>query len=172
MIDGQTWTVDDFRRELMSHPLVFRERKMPSDEFSEQFRFAVADLVRDHYITQEAYRRGYDQINVVQRNEQMWRDVFLALYQKNKYLKGVGEKRNFVANYMAIINNRLNAYVDSLQQRYYKQIELDFEEFEKIALTSIDLFVKQKNQPYPHVVPRFPILTTDHLIDYVRRMEK
>ncbi len=171
-IDKKIWTVEDFRKELMSHPLVFRERKMASNEFAEQFRLAVVDLVRDHYVTQEAYRQGYDRLNAVQHTEQMWRDTFLAVYQKHLYLQTIAEKRNFAKNYLRIIDEHLNSYVDSLQQKFYKKIELDFDAFEKIALTNIDMFTKQPSQPYPNIVPLFPVITTDDRIEYLTRMKK
>jgi len=171
-VDGKTWTVDDFRRELMSHPLVFRDRKMPSNKFPEQFRLAVVDLIRDIYVTREAYKKGYDKADVVMRNENMWRDAFLAVYQKNEYFKSVGEKRSFGKDYMRIMGEHLNAYVDSLQKKYYKKIELDFDAFENVALSSIDLFVKQQRQPYPYVVPMFPVITTNNSIEYITKMKK
>jgi hypothetical protein len=171
-IDGNTWTVEEFKTELMSHPLVFRDRKMDANQFPEQFRLAVADLIRDFFVTKQAYKKGYDQIDAVKRNENMWRDAFLAIYQKNLYLKSVGEKRSFAKNYLHILGEHLNAYTNNLQQKYYKKIELDFEAFENIALTSIDLFVKQKDQPFPHVVPMFPVITTDNRIEYIKKMGK
>lgn len=169
-VGGQTWTVADFRSELMSHPLVFRHPKMDSDDFAKEFRLAIADLVRDHYVTKEAYKKGYDNTNIVQRNAAMWRDTFVALHHKHEYLDSVGETRNFANHYHDILKTRLNPYIDSLQQKYYKKIKLDFETFENISLTSIDLFVKQPAQPFKYVVPLFPVITTDNLIEYITRM--
>ena len=169
-INGKVWTVEDFRRELLRHPLVFRERKMPSHEFPEQFRLAVADLVRDHFVTEEAYRQGYDKVNVVQRNLNMWRDRFLSLYQTQQYFALVGEKRSFSQNQMAVIEKTLNPYIDQLQEKYHKKVELDFDAFESIELTTIDLFVKQPEMPYKYVVPMFPVVTNDHLLEYVKSM--
>jgi hypothetical protein len=169
-VAGTAWSVADFRDAIDRHPLVFRERKMSSLDFPAQFRLAVADLVRDHYVTQEAYKKGYDQVNVVERNMNMWKDSYLAIYQRQKYLASVGEKRNFLNNYQAIIEQTLNPYIRELQQKYYKQIELDFDVFEDISLTTIDLFVKQPEMPFKYVVPMFPLVTTDHLIDYVTKL--
>ncbi|MBN1466871.1 hypothetical protein JXA02_14045 [candidate division KSB1 bacterium] len=169
-VDGMTWTVADFRDAIDRHPLVFRERKMSSLEFPAQFRLAVADLVRDHFVTQEAYKKGYDQVNVVARNVRMWKDSYLAIYQRQKYLASVGEKRHFLNNYQTIIEETLNPYIRELQQKHYKEIELDFAAFEDISLTSIDLFVKQPEMPFKYVVPMFPLVTTEHLIDYVTKM--
>ncbi len=170
-VDGEVWTVDDFRRQLVSHPLVFRKRRMPSEAFAAQFRLAIADLVRDHFVTQEAYERGYDAVNIVQRNTAMWRDSYVALYHKNQLLKAAGETRNFSENYHDILDDTLDPYVRELQKKYYKQIELDFEAFEEVGLTSIDLFVKQPEMPFKYVVPFFPIITSEHLIDYVTKMK-
>lgn len=170
-VGDQTWTVADFRRELISHPLVFRNPKMDSDDFAKEFRFAIADLVRDHYVTKEAYKKGYDETNIVQRNAAMWQDTFVALHQKHEYLKSVGETRDFANNYHDILDQHLNPYIDSLQQKYYKQIKLDFDAFEDLSLTSIDLFVKQPTQPFKYVVPLFPVITSDNLIEYVGRMD-
>ena len=170
-IDGNTWTVGDFRTALMSHPLVFRKASIPSKEFPEELKMAFVNLVEDHFITKEAYKKGYDKINVVERNTQMWQDSFLALYHKEKYLASINENRNFKNNFVKIIEEKLNTYVNSLQKKYNKKIELNFDEFEKISLTSIDLFVKQPMKPFRLVVPLFPTLTTDNYIEYLKRLD-
>jgi hypothetical protein len=169
-VGDEVWTVADFQKSLISHPLVFRERRMPSNQFDEQFRLAIADLVRDEYVTREAYKRGYDRADVVERDAAIWRDAYLALYQRTKYLKSVGETRNFNKYYHQILQEHLNPYVRELEKKYDKKVELDFDAFEKISLTSIDLFVKQPDQPFKYVTPNFPILTSDHLIDYIAKM--
>ncbi|MBN1996881.1 hypothetical protein JW935_04955 [candidate division KSB1 bacterium] len=169
-IDGTDYTVADFRRELISHPLVFRNRKMPSDRFTNEFRLAVVDLVRDIYVNKEAYKKGYDKAQIVKRTENMWKDTFLGLYQKHAYLDSIGDNRHFASNYLKILEESLNPYVDSLQQKWYKKIELDFDTFEKLPITRIDLFVKQPDQPFQYVVPLFPVTTTDHMLEYVTKM--
>jgi hypothetical protein len=83
----------------------------------------------------------------------------------------VGEKRNFAKHYMEIVNERFNPYVDELQKKYYKKITMNFDRFEKIGLTSIDLLVQQPTQPFEYVVPLFPVSTTDNLIEYIKKME-
>ncbi|MCB0283144.1 MAG: hypothetical protein H6627_04615 [Calditrichae bacterium] len=171
-IDGQTWTVADFRKELIRHPLVYRDRRMPARSFAKELRLAIADLIRDKYVTEEAYKKGYDKVNIVQRNERMWKDALVSVYERDKYLKSVNEKRDAGKNYISIIGDHLNSFVDSLQVKYYKKIELDFDAFENITLSTIDLYTSQRNQPFQQVVPMFPILTTDHMIEYVTKMKK
>jgi hypothetical protein len=170
-IDGEVWTIDRFRKEMISHPLIFRKREMKNSEFPAQLRLAIADLIRDIYITKEAYKKGYDQVNIVQRNANMWKDYVNALYQRKAYLDKIGVKENFAKNYMKIINTYLNSYVDSLQSKYSNVIEIDTDKFEKIELTRIDLFVVQKNMPFPIVVPSFPLLTTDNKLDYGKKVK-
>ncbi len=169
-IDGQTWRVDDFLTELLIHPLVFRKRKFAHRQFPEQFKLAIVDMIRDKYLTQEAYKKGYDRVDAVVRNEHMWRDYLLAQYQKNRYLRArnAGDETDD----MDLITRHLNMYVDSLQAKYSDRIEIDTDAFEKIQLTRIDMFVLQRNVPFPIVVPSFPQLTTDNRLDYGRKMVK
>ena len=166
-IDGQVWTVSNFLTELRLHPLVFRKRNMSQQEFPEQFKLAIVDMIRDRYITNEAYKKNYHEAPAVKRNTNMWKDYLLGLYQKNRYLDelGVEDKEN-----LDVIYRYLNSYVDSLQLKYSEMIEIDTDKFEKIPLTRVDMFVLQKNVPFQIIVPSFPLLTTDHLLDYGRKM--
>ncbi len=167
-IDGETWTVEDFVKEVRSHPLVFRKRKMKTSEFPEQLKLAIVDLIRDKYLTQEAYKRGYDKVGIVKRNANMWKDNLLSLYQKNRYLETM---ENDGKDYMEVISQNLNPYVDSLQAKYNDVIEIDTDAFEKIKLTRIDMFVIQRTAPFPVIVPSFPLLTTDNRLDYGKKMK-
>ena len=38
--------------------------------------------------------------------------------------------------------------------------------FEKIELTQTDMVVNQRGVPFPIVVPSFPIITSDNLLNY------
>ena len=58
--DGTTWTVGELNKQLSSHPLVFRKRKMKRSQFPQQLRLAIADLIRDIEITKQCYVQGYD----------------------------------------------------------------------------------------------------------------
>ncbi|MBN1352613.1 hypothetical protein JXJ21_24710 [candidate division KSB1 bacterium] len=167
-VDGTVWTVKQFRAYLKRHPLVFRKEGAKSKPFAEQFKLAVADLVRDYYITQDAYKKDYDENPAVRQQVDMWRDHLLALYQKYKYLdsKHVSEK-----DQMKIINDHLAAYIDSLQVRYGAHIQINLAAFDKIQLTRIDMVALQPDQPFQIVVPSFPLITTDHRLDYGKVMQ-
>lgn len=168
-VDGKTWTVADFGIEMQIHPLVFRDRRMSKKDFGNQLRFAIADLIRDKYLAEVAYKKGYDKANLVQRNVNMWRDADVALYYKSQYLKKVNcEKEDPLLQ----IQNYLNPHIDTLQHKYSDVIEVNVEEFDKIKLTRVDMFATQSNVPYPVLVPAFPQLTTDHNLDYGKEMEQ
>ena len=164
-IDGEIWAVRDFEKELNLHPLVFRKRRMEGSEFAEQFKLAIVDMIRDKYITEEAYKKGYDRVNIVERNVSMWWDYLLSLYHRNQYLESIGRKEDFNEDYLHNIEQDLNLYIDRLQEKYNDAIEINTDLFEEIQLTRIDLFILQKNVPFPIVVPGFPILTTDNKLD-------
>ena len=73
---------DIFFWELISHPFVFRKRKMKRSEFPEQLRLAIADLIRDMEISKQCYLEGYDKNWSVDLNTNMWMDV----YKSKKYV--------------------------------------------------------------------------------------
>jgi len=165
-IDGEIWTVHNFVEAQKSHPLVFRTKSLTRKNFAKQFKLAIVDLVRDQYLTEAAYRRGYDQINIVERDLAMWSDHMESLAHRNQYLRDTGFNKSFGKHYMQAIEEHLNPYVDELQDRYSKQIAINYEAFEKIQLSRIDMFATLENVPYPVAVPSFPVLTTDHRLDY------
>ena len=87
------------------------------------------------------------------------------------HLKALLDRNNitedqFEKNTTNILDAYLNTYVDSLQNKYFNDIQIDFDVFNQIKITSIDLYTYKKGVPYPSVVPLFPILTSKHVIDY------
>ena len=171
VLDDQVWTVRDLQKLLLRHPLVFRSRQIPKGEFGLEFRNAIADMVRDLAVTEEAYKKGYDRVNVVQRTAGMWRDNLLATWQRNRLLREKGREAEFYKEYQKVIESDLNPHFVELSKKYGKKIEINTDEFEKIKLTSIDMFVTEKNVPFPVVSPNFPLFTTHDLLDYGRKMK-
>ncbi len=169
-INDEVWSVRDFANEIKIHPLVFRQKKMKNKEFGQQLQFAIMDLVRDKYLTEEAYSRGYDQINVVKRNVNMWKDNINYIYQKETYLRSVLPDSAESLSYVVVLEKYLNSYVDSLQKKYNDVIFVDVEKFNEINLTRIDMSAHYNNQAYPRVVPSFPLVTTDNKLDYGNKM--
>ena len=60
----------------------------------------------------------------------------------------------------------MNPKIDSLQEAYSNDIEINMDAFEKIKLTTTDMMVIQRGVPYPILVPSFPIVTSDNRLDY------
>jgi hypothetical protein len=65
------------------HPLVFRTRNRHKKNIAEQIELALADMVRDRYRAQEAYKREYDKYPTVAHYSEMWKDAILGLSKKN-----------------------------------------------------------------------------------------
>ncbi|MBN1542827.1 hypothetical protein JW992_11830 [candidate division KSB1 bacterium] len=167
-IDGVAVTLGEFQRLLRIHPLVFRNNKFPASRFPYELRTAIADLVRDIALTREAYQRDYDRDPEVVEETEMWRDALLAQRQIRFYLikhaaDGWSEDD--------IVERILTPYVDALQKKYSDQIQIDVDAFDAIRLTRIDLVALERNAPFPLVVPDFPQVTTDPVLDYGRRLE-
>ncbi len=171
-VDNKIWTVKDFVDELTAHPLVFRKKTMKNSEFGQELQFAIMDMIRDKFLAQEAYQRGYDKVNVVQRNVNMWQDNLNYQYYKSQYLHSVKPDSVTEMEYIPLIENFLNPRVDSLQKKYADIIEVDVEAFNNIKLTRIDMSVTQQNVPFVKPVPSFPLVTTDNRLDYGKKMEK
>ncbi len=164
--NGNGWTVKDFNDKLRSHPLVFRKRKLNRSEFPEQLRLAIADLFRDEEITNQCYQSGYNKNWIVESNVSMWKHAMLSreymakIKSENKDLKTQDKWLEF-----------MNPVIDSLQDIYSDQIEINMDAFESIELTSTDMIVTQRGVPYPIVVPSFPVITTDSYLNYGTKMD-
>ena len=166
-IEDKVWTVEDVTREMERHPLVFRYKSLHKKNFSEQLKLAVVDMVRDRYLTNEAYQRGYDKYPTVGHYTEMWQDAILSLWQKYAHLRSIGVAEN---GQIDLITKYLNPYVDSLRRKYDNRTEINVDELNKIKLTQIDMFVLQNNVPFAVFVPTFPQLTTHKWLDYGRKM--
>jgi hypothetical protein len=170
-LNSEAWTVNDLEKEISRHPLQFRKKKFPPKEFGEQLKYAIADLIADKYITEQAYKKGYDKNYAVQNVTDTWRDSYMATYERNKILKKAGAFDGFDKDYIKITEKVLNPVVDALQQKYNNSIQINFKAFEDIKLTHIDLFVVYDNQPYQVATPSFPVVTTDNRLDYGGKIE-
>jgi hypothetical protein len=169
--EGQVWTVRQFKEEIQKHPLVFRKNLPEGTKFAEHFRMAIVDMIRDKYLTEEAYKRGYDNVNVVKRYTNTWKDAILAQYQKEQYLIETVPDLTDSLKTAIMLERYMNPYIDQLQEKYGSSIEVDIEQFNNIKLTRIDMLVMQTNVPFQIMVPSFPQVTTDPWLDYGKKME-
>ena len=159
--EGSPWSIKKLNQQLQSHPYVFRKRKMKRNEFPEQLRYAIADLMRDMEITKTSYNKGYNNRWNVKAYEEMWKDV----HKSKTYLFSLRKESKEIENQEAWLNF-MNPKIDSLQESYSDKIQINMDAFEKIKLTHTDMMVIQRGVPYPIIVPSFPIITSDNKLNY------
>lgn len=168
-IDGNTWTVKDFKQELVSHPLVYRARYIDQKTFNKQFLYAIADMVRDHYLNIEAYKMHLDTLKEINKTVGIWRDSFLAIDQEKNIVdaaleKGIIRKEDNIGKL-----KYWESYLTSLQERYSDSIEINFKEYNKIKLTKIDVIAFKPGAPFPTIVPGFPIFISSENLEYIKK---
>ncbi len=171
-VNGEAWTIDRFEAYLKKHPLVFRSKTMSQREFPEQLKYAMADMVRDYYLTEEAYRLGYDEVTNVVQSTQMWEDHYVSRQSRNDYLRSAMDSLSdsLKLNETDILETYMDPYMDSLQNKYSDVISINTDLFEDIELSNIPMMVSNRNVPFPLSVPAFPRLTTDNKLNYGRKM--
>jgi hypothetical protein len=171
-IDHQVWTVRDFRTALMSHPLVYRKTAFNNLPFRESFKLAIADMIRDRYLSQEAFKKGLDKNPEVVRTTGMWKDAMIASRYRDKYMSNA-IKTNQVDSTSNLAKVKFyDNWIASLEQEYKNDIKIDFNEFEPIEVTRINMFAMQQNVPYPVAVPGFPLTVTDGNLDYAKSLNE
>jgi len=157
--DNKVWKVEDFLNLLASHPLVYRKKPISREEFPREFKNAIVDLLRDHVLTQDAYKKGLHHQESIRRNTLLWKDALIASYYQNQLLNQLAQKYH-VEGQSTKLKAIYEAYVDSLFNAYADRIHIDEEELRKIRLTNIDLVAYKPGVPYPMAVPKFPVIIT------------
>ena len=157
-INNEEWDLGKFESLMASHPIVFRKNNFSSDEFVKELQLAIVDFIQDYFLTMEAYSLKLNEDYSVIVNEQMWHDSYLAfsMFKHYKSLDRLADQEDEL----------ITEIVDMLQSEYKDKIKINMELFESIEISNVDMFVTQKNVPYPVVVPKFPFYTDDSLIDY------
>lgn len=171
-IDDEVWTIGDFKALLMSHPLKYRRQPNSKNDFVDQFRYAIADLIRDHYLNKEAYKRGLDKHPLVQRTKEMWTDAYNAIYQRDKIMAKSPKGGDNFYERNKIKSTYWDTYIDSLHNTYSEKISVDSTKFSKIKLTKIDMFVTQNGVPYPIPVPSFPQISVSKDLSYAKNRKE
>ena len=160
-LDGKDWTMSNLQDLINSHPLVFRKKKISKTDFPGAVKNAIADLVRDYYLTQEALELNYDDDPYINQYVNMWEEHFIASSLRSKLLQSKPSTTNDIEYLNPIIKELFNKYSDNIQ--------IDIELFDSINLTSIPMHVSNQNAAYQSPIPKFPILTDNHNIDYGKR---
>jgi hypothetical protein len=167
-IDGKWWTIGDFKTELIKHPLVFRTKQLTAVNFPEQFKLAVVDMIRDFYLTQEAYKRALDKSEEIDQTMAMWQDAYLAVKQKEGIIDSAIAKGILTGNDNLATLKYWQSYLGALQGRYGDDIQINHALFDSISLTEVDFAAVRPGVPYPIAVPGFPLLISSADLSYVR----
>ncbi|NQV29675.1 MAG: hypothetical protein HQ508_02195 [Candidatus Marinimicrobia bacterium] len=172
-LDGEVWSVDRFETALKAHPLVFRKKKMSNSEFPQQLKFAIADFVRDGFLTQKAYEEGYDRVANIRQHTNMWKDHYVSRQVRNEYVRGqmLATRDSLQRSETGVLEMYMDPYIDQLQSKYSDQIQINTDLFETLTLSTVPMLVSNRNVPFTLAVPAFPRLTTDHVLNYGRRIE-
>ena len=165
-LDGTVWTVRDFRGEYRKHPLVLPQQSFTLPTFRSRFRKAIIDMIRDHFLTKEAYKRQLDRSPRVRKAEMLWKDAYVARYHRDQYLHERIRSDQFDPERMKGRENYLSAHIDSLQHKYSGRIKIYPDVLDRIPMTELDTYVMNPNVPYPAVVPDFPEYIQDGEFDY------
>ena len=140
---------------------MFRNKKATSESFSKELKYAIADLLRDYHITKKAYELNMQNNFEAISTELKWGDYIKSTIIKNNI-------SNYNNNLKSPTSHLINK-IDSLQNNYSDIIKIDTDKFEKIKLSKIDMSVMYSNQAYTKPEPSFPILTSDHKLDYGKK---
>lgn len=167
VLNGNSYNVSYLDELISKHPLVFRNQKISRRDFGLQFKYALVDLIRDEKLNEIGYNENYDSNKDVIKDYQIFSDATISRLHLEALFRSNNISLNqFNQNPELVIDNFLNEYIDSLQIIYSDSIKINFDLFDKIELTNIDLYAYKKGVPYPMVVPLFPILTNKNEIDY------
>ncbi len=151
-IDNRQNTIGDLLEEIKYHPLVFRQKTFPKNQFGNQLKLAIVDLMRDHYITREAYEEGLDAHADVQTETRAWSDYFAAIMKKETFIRSgipTTEEWQLLPDSLFL----------ALKEQTGIQIHVNHSLLDSIKIPEVQTFALQRNAPYPVAVPGFPIVT-------------
>ncbi|RPI03605.1 MAG: hypothetical protein EHM72_01045 [Calditrichaeota bacterium] len=167
-IDGTVWTVGDFRNELASHPLLYRKKAVTRGQFYQQFKIAVANLVRDHYLNEVAYKAGLDKKPEVVRTRELWHDALLAEYERDQLIKRIGQSLPDTTDpyRQTKLNKAFDDQLAELLAQHHSKVQVNDELFDQFAISNVQMFVLEENSPYPVAVPNWPMYSNSNRVDY------
>jgi hypothetical protein len=165
--ENKVWTVGDFRNELMSRPFLFRTTNLDSTNFNAQFKLAVVDIMKDHCLTREAYKKSLDKEENVTRTVEIWEDAFVANDQQKNVIEDAMKKGRIIVNDAPEILKYWESYVNDLQKKYKSLVKVNVNAFRSIPLTKINMVAIKPSMPYPNIVPNFPTFVSSKTIDFI-----
>jgi hypothetical protein len=160
-IDDEEWSMDKLQKLFNVHPLVFRNKKISKKDFPIELKNAIADLIRDYYLTKEAYTVNLDKDSYINQYIKMWKEHFIASAVRVKLLQSKPTDNEDIEFLEPMINQLFHQYSD--------KIIINFKLLDEINLTSIPMHIVNQNAAYQSPIPQFPILTDNYKINYGAR---
>jgi hypothetical protein len=161
-IDDEEWSMNELQKLINVHPLVFRNKKISKKDFPIELKNAIADLIRDYYLTKEAYKLNLDKDSYINQYIKMWKEHFIASAVRLKLLQSKPTDNEVIKFLEPMINQLFHQYSD--------KIIINYKLLNEINLTSIPMHIVNQNAAYQSPIPQFPILTDNYKINYgVRR---
>tara|TARA_B100001142_G_scaffold72792_1_gene73481 strand:+ start:53 stop:1402 length:1350 start_codon:yes stop_codon:yes gene_type:complete len=164
-INGQNWTIKDVQDIIKSRPILFRDSYSNEEDFYQEFKLALVDVIRDYFITNKAYEENYENHITVINEIDIWLDYALAVDKKNKVLNNNINSKKYSNDY-DLIENIIKPEMEILFNKYSEEIIVDVDMLDNIKLSSIDMIGTNIKKPYQLIVPPFPMLTTKNKINY------
>lgn len=156
-IGDEFWTTEKLLDFIKVHPLVFRKTKMKKSEFPRQLKLAIGDLIRDYNLTNEAINLGLDNDDIVIQQQHIWTEYFTTqnfLKEKFPVAKSSDEWLD---------NNIFQTEMDSLINTEENNINVNWDELEKVNLTQIPFHAIYPKEPYPNVTAEILPITKSQL---------
>ena len=125
-------------------------------------------MMRDHYLTEEAYKKKLENDKDVKKTVKMWKDSFLAQSQAKTIMDSAINKGLIKENDNVEKSKYWESYIRALQKKYSNSIWINYDELDKISLTKVDMFAWRPGVPYPVLVPEFPTFISSENLDYAR----
>jgi uncharacterized protein YfkK (UPF0435 family) len=157
-LDNENWTMQRLNDLIKHYRLVFRKKKISKKEFPQAVKNAIADLIRNYFLTKESYKNGYDNDIYINQYIDMWKDHFTALFMREKILKSKSKSIDDIVF--------LNPIISDLLKKHSNIISINIELLNSINLSSLPMYVKNKNVAYQSPIPEFPVLTDKYKINY------
>ena len=160
VLNGENITINQFTNWMSIHPLVFRDGYYRELHFSDQLKYAIADLIRDRNLNNRAIELNLHEHPEVISEHEKWYDNYRAIAQRKEIIEQESEFNS------TKVTKELNEYFFDLSQKYSEQIGINLEVLDSIKLSSIDMATYNKIGPYKLAVPLFPIITNTYKLNY------
>lgn len=160
VLNGEDVTIKQISDWMSIHPLVFRDGYYKDLHFSDQLKYAIADLIRDRNLNDRAISLNLHRHPEVISEYEKWYDNYRAIAQRKEIIDQESEFNS------TKVTTELNEYFFNVSQKYSEQIGINLEVLDSISLSSIDMATYNNIGPYKLAVPLFPVITNTYKLNY------